>query len=70
LILHYEDQSLELYNLSEDLSESQNLAKKHPDKTKELYRQLSNWLQETQANLPIDKATGKPIELKATAGDF
>ncbi len=70
LILHYEDQSLELYNLSEDLSESQNLAEKHPDKTKELYRQLFNWLQETQANLPIDRATGKPIELKATAGDF
>lgn len=66
LILHYENQGTELYNLRDDLSESQNLQKTYPKKANELYQILLKWLDETQANLPIDKVSGRPITLKPT----
>ena len=64
LILHYETQKIELYNLKEDLAESKDLASTNPEKAKELYTLLYGWLMETQANLPIEKSTGKPIVLR------
>lgn len=70
LILHYENQSVELYNLREDLSETNNLKESHPEKARKLYSQLLGWLQETQANLPIDKASGKPIQLSPKRSGF
>lgn len=64
LILHYETQRIELYNLKEDLAESKDLANTNPEKAKELYTLLYVWLLETQANLPLEKSTGKPIVLR------
>jgi arylsulfatase A len=66
LILHYENQETELYHLRNDVSESTNLVKKYPEKANELYLDLIRWLRDTQANLPIDKLTGKPILLKGS----
>lgn len=53
LIEFYEpDRPLELYNLAEDLGETQNLAESNPEKRQELLRDLEAWKQEVGAALP------------------
>ncbi|MEM1225541.1 MAG: sulfatase-like hydrolase/transferase [Planctomycetota bacterium] len=52
LIEHYEDQSLELYNLAEDVGESRNLATVNQAKANELYTRLTSWQKETSAAIP------------------
>lgn len=57
LIYYYEPgnrYSLELYDLENDLSESNNLAKQMPEKADALKDELLVWLDETQAMKPID----------------
>ncbi len=49
LIENYEDQSLELYNLKKDLSETQNVASQYPQKAKELKRTLDDKKEEVNA---------------------
>lgn len=53
LIKRYDDQSLELYNLSNDIGERKNLATSFPELASQLEHQLDAWLQETGAKLPI-----------------
>ncbi|MEI8043624.1 MAG: sulfatase, partial [Verrucomicrobiota bacterium] len=52
LIEWYEDGRFELFNLHEDLSESNNLAEKHPDKVKQLHARLIAWRKEVNAVMP------------------
>ncbi|MBT3199985.1 MAG: sulfatase [Phycisphaerales bacterium] len=52
LVKLYEDNSIELYNLKDDLSEKTNLAEKQPEKTAELTKLLDAWLKETKAKFP------------------
>lgn len=52
LIQFYDDESVELYNLTQDISESHDLAKELPEKASELKQALDNWLQETEARIP------------------
>ena len=52
LIEYFEDNSLELYNLSEDIGEENNIAGQHPDIVRELQGQLENFRQETGAKYP------------------
>lgn len=52
LIQYFENEDLELYNLKEDISESNNLVKEKPDKAKELLTLLENWREKTKAPLP------------------
>ena len=52
LIENYEDGSLELYNLKNDLSETKNVSSKYPRKTKELKKKLDNW--KKQINAPCE----------------
>ncbi|GAB5405052.1 MAG: sulfatase [Aureliella sp.] len=52
LIKFYDDDSTELYNLTEDISESTDLSNKFPDKTRQLRRQLESWLVNTNASQP------------------
>jgi arylsulfatase A-like enzyme len=52
LIKHYEDNSFELFNLREDISEKNDLSAKMPEKVRELDAKLSKWLKETGAKLP------------------
>lgn len=52
LLKFYDDDSVELYNLKSDISESQNLADDHPKKTEQLLTALESWLKETNASKP------------------
>lgn len=63
LIYHHTDRKIELYNLSDDISEEKDLAEIHQNKKKELVEILSNHLLETAAQMPVDKRTGKRVEL-------
>lgn len=52
LIENYEDGSLELYNIKEDLSEKKNMSEKRPDILNELKKELDDWKKEV--NAPCD----------------
>jgi len=62
LIEFYESETVELYNLSEDISEENNLAMQHPEKVKDLL----NRLQELQKNA---NAQSVSINTKQTLQD-
>ena len=57
LLEYYEDGRVELYNLADDLSESNNLAKQNPQKVAELRQKLHRWLDENQAQFPVKNRT-------------
>jgi arylsulfatase A-like enzyme len=52
LIKWYDDESVELYNLGNDLSEKNDLSAKMPGKAYDLKRKLEEWLAESQAAMP------------------
>lgn len=52
LVVHYEDNSTELFNLSNDPGETTNIAKDNPGKVTELKKQLEKKLAETHAKFP------------------
>jgi arylsulfatase A len=52
LIEFFENSSLELYNLRDDLSEANNLAAKSPDRVKAMHAALKAWRKEVQAQMP------------------
>jgi arylsulfatase A-like enzyme len=52
LILFFEDNHVELYDLRRDQGETKDLASSHPAKAAELRRRLEAWLRETAAQLP------------------
>lgn len=55
LILNYDDDSCELYNLAKDLGERQDLAQTKPELTAELKDQLTTWLSNVDAGLPTKR---------------
>lgn len=55
LIEFFDDGSLELYNLAEDIGEQRNLATQLPEKTKDLHRLMIEWRQSLQAPVPVEK---------------
>lgn len=55
LLEFFEDDRIELYNIREDISESNDLAKEMPDKVEELHRKLVAWREETAALMPTPK---------------
>ena len=55
LIEFFEDGKLELYNLKEDLSEENDLAKTMPAKTKELHAAMLKWRKSVKAPVPTEK---------------
>ena len=62
---YFEDGHLELYNLKDDLSQTNNLAAKLPDKAKELHTRLAAWRQAIQAPMPTKNAEqGQPAPAK------
>lgn len=65
LMYYYADQSWELYNLSEDLGETKNVAGAHPDVVAWLGQEIVDYLIEIDAQLPVDQATGEPVSLPA-----
>lgn len=52
LLEYFEDNRIELYNLSRDLSESTNLAQSEPEKATELREQLHRWRSDVGASMP------------------
>ena len=62
LIYHHADRRLELFNLDDDIGETRDLAKDNPAKVTELAKLLTERLRAEKALMPVDKATGKPIE--------
>ena len=52
LIWQADDDSVELYDLTADLGETNNLAKAKPEVAQELKGRLVEWLEETKAGLP------------------
>ena len=49
LIYHYEDGSIELYNISVDISEKKNIATENVQLVKQLKKQLDLWLASNKA---------------------
>lgn len=62
LIYHHASRDLELFNLKNDISEKENLADKNPKKTKELAKELSDFLRKAGGLMPLDKRTKKSVE--------
>jgi arylsulfatase A len=52
LILFYDDDSVELYNVTEDLSETTDLAEQMPEKAAEMKARLQQWLADSGAKMP------------------
>lgn len=64
LVESYETGRLELFNLENDLSESIDLSRKLPQKTKELHRLLVDWRKEVNANMPLPNPAFKQQHTK------
>ena len=52
LIKFYDHDSVELYNLKKDISESHNIADEMPEKARQLRSRLDKWLKDTNASQP------------------
>ncbi len=55
LIEDFEDGRLQLYNIKEDISESNDLSASHPEKKEELWKDLKNWRKSFNALVPTEK---------------
>jgi arylsulfatase A len=52
LIRRYDDHSLELFDLANDVGEKRNLAAQKPDLAAKLDEKLGRWLKDTEARMP------------------
>ncbi|MCF7957226.1 MAG: sulfatase [Phycisphaerae bacterium] len=59
LIYHHAQKKIELFNLADDISETQDLSKTKPRKVEVLAKILSDFLRQSGALMPIDKRTKK-----------
>lgn len=66
LIESFETGSLELYDLSTDIGETNNLAQEHPDKATELREALAKWREAVAARMPVPNPDHDP----ARAGEL
>jgi arylsulfatase A-like enzyme len=64
LIIWYEDDSKELYNLREDIGEQHNLAEAHPEIVKKLTEELIAWRKEVGAIMPTPNPEYSPEKEK------
>ncbi len=56
LIKRFDNGSVELYDLSDDLGEEHDLTADKPDLAKALFTRLEGWLKATGANLPTPRS--------------
>ncbi|WP_435892918.1 sulfatase [Oceaniferula spumae] len=54
LVLYFEDNSTELFNLKDDRSETKNLVKANPEKAAELLTKLKAWHKAADADIPTE----------------
>jgi arylsulfatase A-like enzyme len=52
---YFEDNALEMYNLENDISEKNNLAKEYPEKAATLYKKLEDWRIKNNTPIPTEK---------------
>lgn len=64
LIEFFENRKLELYNLKEDISETNNLADKYPEKRDELLNDLEQWLSDVAALYPEPNPNWQPASME------
>lgn len=55
LLQFFEDNTIELYNLADDIGEHHDLSKERPDKTQELLEKLKAWREQMNAPMPEPK---------------
>ncbi|QQL44532.1 sulfatase [Sulfuriroseicoccus oceanibius] len=61
LIYWHSDQSVDLFNLSQDLGEQHDISKQHPEIVNDLRSGLGKHLRSVDASMPILKASGKRV---------
>ena len=61
LICHHADKRLELFNIADDIGETRNLAGEFPDRVASLAKLLGERLEAMNGQMPLQKATGKPL---------
>jgi arylsulfatase A-like enzyme len=65
LLYFYEADAWELYNLSEDIGEDQNIIKKHPKIASNLSKKIQDWLEQKhptwKPKFPLSKKDGTPV---------
>ena len=61
LIYRHRPQTLELYNLAEDIGERNNLAKANPEKLAEMAEVMTAELKAKDALMPTIRATGETL---------
>lgn len=64
---YFEDGGIELYNLTEDISESKNLAETQPEKAQQLLAQLESWRESIGAPVPTKPNPEFDAEAEAAA---
>jgi arylsulfatase A len=60
LILFFEDNHVELYNLKTDIGETNDLAAAQPQKAASMKKRLEEWLRETNAQIPMPNPNHDP----------
>ena len=84
LLENFDDQSLELYNLEEDLGETENLAEQMPELASRLQKKLSEWRTSVGARMPTEnpdydpnrakewwrRGRNKPLDLESMARNY
>jgi arylsulfatase A len=68
LIEFFEDGSLELYNLSDDLGETRNLAASEPDRARSMHAALQAWRTEVGARMPVPNPNYDPAKATQLGG--
>ena len=64
---YFEDGDLELYDLKRDVGETTNLAGSHPDKARQLHRELRRWREAIAAPVPREANPNYDAEAEAKA---
>ena len=64
LIRHYASGTTELFNLKDDVAETKDLSRKHPEETRELNAFLEEWLEEVDAVIPRKNPNYDPEKAK------
>jgi len=60
LIERFDNQTLELYNLADDIGEKNNLVNQQPERVKQLHILLTEWRKDVSAKLPAGQAYTEP----------
>ena len=64
IIYFYDRERWELYDLSADVGERNDLAQRHPERLRELARTFAQRLEEMGAQYPTVSATGKQVGVR------